>query len=125
MQQAAQEIGQRVNKALDEYQGQSPIRGVTDKPSKAKADELEPPKGNELPSGQNKLLLAEKLEIQASDYASLINSNKPWSWKDFPDGDKLTIKEKEQSSKRLLIKVWLIMFRLNLEQNTLTLRQLI
>ncbi|WP_245008296.1 polymorphic toxin type 15 domain-containing protein [Pseudoalteromonas piscicida] len=49
MQQAAQEIGQRVNKALDEYQGQSPIRGVTDKPSKAKADELEPPKGNELP----------------------------------------------------------------------------
>ncbi|ASD69831.1 hypothetical protein B1L02_21260 [Pseudoalteromonas piscicida] len=49
MQQAAQEIGQRVNKALDEYQGQSPIRGVTDKPTKAKADELEPPKGNELP----------------------------------------------------------------------------
>ncbi|CAM4359738.1 HNH endonuclease [Pseudoalteromonas flavipulchra] len=48
MQQAAQEIGQRVNKALDEYQGQSPIRGVTDKPTKAKADELEPPKGNEL-----------------------------------------------------------------------------
>ncbi|WP_227387784.1 polymorphic toxin type 15 domain-containing protein [Pseudoalteromonas piscicida] len=49
MQQAAQEIGQRVNKALDEYQGQPPIRGVTDKPTKAKADELEPPKGNELP----------------------------------------------------------------------------
>ncbi|WP_223192173.1 polymorphic toxin type 15 domain-containing protein [Pseudoalteromonas piscicida] len=49
IQQAAQEIGQRVNKALDEYQGQSPIRGVTDKPTKAKADELEPPKGNELP----------------------------------------------------------------------------
>ncbi|WP_240701665.1 polymorphic toxin type 15 domain-containing protein [Pseudoalteromonas sp. CO342X] len=49
MQQAAQEIGQRVNKALDEYQGQSPIRGVTDKPTKAKADELEAPKGNELP----------------------------------------------------------------------------
>ncbi|MCG7554804.1 HNH/ENDO VII family nuclease [Pseudoalteromonas sp. Of11M-6] len=51
MQQAAQEIGQRVNKALDEYQGQPPIRGVTDKPTKAKADELEPPKGNELPGG--------------------------------------------------------------------------
>ncbi|MCG9771357.1 HNH/ENDO VII family nuclease [Pseudoalteromonas piscicida] len=53
MQQAAQEIGQRVNKALDEYQGQSPIRGVTDKPTKAKADELEPPKGNELPGAKN------------------------------------------------------------------------
>ncbi|WP_370649641.1 HNH endonuclease [Pseudoalteromonas maricaloris] len=53
MQQAAQEIGQRVNKALDEYQGQSPIRGVTDKPTKAKADELEPPKGNELPGVKN------------------------------------------------------------------------
>ncbi|WJE11133.1 polymorphic toxin type 15 domain-containing protein [Pseudoalteromonas sp. JC3] len=52
MQQAAQEIGQRVNKALDEYQGQPPIRGVTDKPTKAKADELEPPKGNELPGGK-------------------------------------------------------------------------
>ncbi|WP_253257080.1 polymorphic toxin type 15 domain-containing protein, partial [Pseudoalteromonas sp. GCY] len=49
MQQAAQEIGQRVNRALDEYQGELPIRGVTDKPTKAKADELEPPKGNELP----------------------------------------------------------------------------
>ncbi|WP_026345628.1 GH-E family nuclease, partial [Pseudoalteromonas piscicida] len=53
MQQAAQEIGQRVNKALDEYQGQSPIRGVTDKPTKAKADELEPPKGNELPGAKS------------------------------------------------------------------------
>ncbi|QUI61779.1 HNH endonuclease [Pseudoalteromonas sp. A22] len=104
MQQAAQEIGQRVNKALDEYQGQSPIRGVTDKPTKAKADELEPPKGNELPSGQNKLLAAEKLEIQASDYASLINSNKPWSWKDFPEGDKLTIKEKRAIKQKAIDK---------------------
>ncbi|MCO7201890.1 hypothetical protein NH462_22765, partial [Pseudoalteromonas sp. OANN1] len=62
MQQAAQEIGQRVNKALDEYQGQSPIRGVTDKPTKAKADELEPPKGNELP-GANKTLIVDELLI--------------------------------------------------------------
>ncbi|WP_240703435.1 polymorphic toxin type 15 domain-containing protein [Pseudoalteromonas sp. CO348] len=61
MQQAAQEIGQRVNKALDEYQGQSPIRGVTDKPSKAKADELEPPKGNELPGAAIKRMPQHKV----------------------------------------------------------------
>ncbi|MCG7540751.1 polymorphic toxin type 15 domain-containing protein [Pseudoalteromonas sp. OF7H-1] len=61
MQQAAQEIGQRVNKALDEYQGQSPIRGVTDKPTKAKADELEPPKGNELPGAAIKRMPQHKV----------------------------------------------------------------
>ncbi|WP_083229827.1 DNA/RNA non-specific endonuclease [Pseudoalteromonas sp. BMB] len=60
MQQAAQEIGQRVNKALDEYQGQSPIRGVTDKPIKAKADELEPPKGNELPGANVSIIELEQ-----------------------------------------------------------------
>ncbi|MCX2769717.1 DNA/RNA non-specific endonuclease [Pseudoalteromonas sp. B530] len=60
MQQAAQEIGQRVNKALDEYQGQSPIRGVTDKPTKAKADELEPPKGNELPGAKVSIIELEQ-----------------------------------------------------------------
>ncbi len=62
MQQAAQEIGQRVNKALDEYQGQSPIRGVTDKPTKAKADELEPPKGNELPGTVNSQSVSEQIK---------------------------------------------------------------
>ncbi|WP_249291878.1 MULTISPECIES: polymorphic toxin type 15 domain-containing protein, partial [Pseudoalteromonas] len=61
MQQAAQEIGQRVNKALDEYQGQPPIRGVTDKPTKAKADELEPPKGNELPGAAIKRMPQHKV----------------------------------------------------------------
>ncbi|WP_254605713.1 hypothetical protein [Pseudoalteromonas sp. JC28] len=62
MQQAAQEIGQRVNKALDEYQGQPPIRGVTDKPTKAKADELEPPKGNELPGTVNSQSVSEQIK---------------------------------------------------------------
>ncbi|MBR8843656.1 hypothetical protein JQ508_12320, partial [Pseudoalteromonas sp. JC3] len=73
MQQAAQEIGQRVNKALDEYQGQSPIRGVTDKPTKAKADELEPPKGNELPgsaeSQRETLLTSGPKSVLAKSFA--------------------------------------------------------
>ncbi|WP_254605998.1 MULTISPECIES: hypothetical protein [Pseudoalteromonas] len=48
MQQAAQEIGQRVNKALDEYQGELPQVGVTNVPKKSKAPELSAPEGNDL-----------------------------------------------------------------------------
>ncbi|WP_275660249.1 hypothetical protein [Pseudoalteromonas galatheae] len=48
MQQAAQEIGQRVNKALDEYQGELPQIGVTNVPKKSKAPELSAPEGNDL-----------------------------------------------------------------------------
>ncbi|NLR24369.1 hypothetical protein F9Y85_24300 [Pseudoalteromonas maricaloris] len=48
MQQAAQEIGQRVNKALDEYQGELPQVGVTNMPKKSKAPELSAPEGNDL-----------------------------------------------------------------------------
>ncbi len=70
MQQAAQEIGQRVNKALDEYQGQPPIRGVTDKPTKAKADELEPPKGNELPGTKVSKLTDPRLQKHYKDVSA-------------------------------------------------------
>ncbi|MDP4486768.1 hypothetical protein QDG88_02230, partial [Pseudoalteromonas piscicida] len=48
MQQAAQEIGLRVNKALDEYQGELPQVGVTNVPKKSKAPELSAPEGNDL-----------------------------------------------------------------------------
>ncbi|MEJ6475923.1 hypothetical protein [Pseudoalteromonas piscicida] len=48
MQQAAQEIGHRVNKALDEYQGELPQVGVTNVPKKTKAPELSAPEGNDL-----------------------------------------------------------------------------
>ncbi|MCG7541922.1 MULTISPECIES: HNH endonuclease [unclassified Pseudoalteromonas] len=79
MQQAAQEIGQRVNKALDEYQGQPPIRGITDKPTKAKADELEPPKGNELLGAGNKpKTLVSRLPRKNGKWATGVPGDGTW-----------------------------------------------
>ena len=37
-----------------------------------------------------------KLDKQTKEYAELVKSNKPWSWKDFPQGDSLTLKEKRE-----------------------------
>ncbi|MFC3032174.1 hypothetical protein ACFOEE_06560 [Pseudoalteromonas fenneropenaei] len=49
MQQAAQQIGQKVNKALDDYQGIKPSSGVVGQPHQSVAKQLDAPKGNELP----------------------------------------------------------------------------
>lgn len=35
-----------------------------------------------------------ELKQQSTIYAELVNSNKPWSWKDFPEGGELTLKQK-------------------------------
>ncbi|TMO56963.1 polymorphic toxin type 15 domain-containing protein [Pseudoalteromonas phenolica] len=52
MQQAAQEIGQKVNKALDDYQGIKPSSGVVGQPHLSVAKQLDAPKGNELPGAK-------------------------------------------------------------------------
>ncbi|MFC3032166.1 contractile injection system protein, VgrG/Pvc8 family [Pseudoalteromonas fenneropenaei] len=49
MQRAAQQIGQKVNKALDDYQGIKPSSGVVGQPHQSVAKQLDAPKGNELP----------------------------------------------------------------------------
>ncbi|MBB1343542.1 type VI secretion system tip protein VgrG [Pseudoalteromonas sp. SR45-6] len=49
---AAQEIGNRVNKALDEFEPPAST-GVVGKPKKTVANELEPPKGNDLKGAQS------------------------------------------------------------------------
>ena len=36
------------------------------------------------------------LKSQSNEYAELINSNKPWSWENFPDGASLTVKQKRE-----------------------------
>jgi len=92
---AAQEIGNRVNKALDEFEPPAST-GVVGKPKKTVANELEPPKGNDLKGAKSNRLVKYDLNYQTEAYANLINSNKPWSWKNFPDGDKLTIKQKRE-----------------------------
>ncbi|MEJ6477036.1 hypothetical protein PQI63_22275, partial [Pseudoalteromonas piscicida] len=85
---------------LDEYQGQPPIRGVTDKPTKAKADELEPPKGNELPGAKNQNSTSDfnidKLEV--SDIPSF-SSGKFNEWFDSRTPDELSELYKKQSFK--------------------------
>ncbi|WP_404389758.1 DNA/RNA non-specific endonuclease [Pseudoalteromonas phenolica] len=60
MQNAAQEIGNRVNKALDDYQGLTPSRGTVGQPHKTVAKELEPPKGNELPGTPSRVIELEQ-----------------------------------------------------------------
>ncbi|WP_259400400.1 hypothetical protein [Pseudoalteromonas sp. SG41-2] len=50
---AANEIGNRVNKALDEFEPPAST-GVVGKPKKTVANELEPPKGNDLKGAKNK-----------------------------------------------------------------------
>ena len=52
---AAQEIGNRVNKALDEFEPPAST-GVVGKPKKTVANELEPPKGNDLKGAESKKL---------------------------------------------------------------------
>ncbi|MBB1436899.1 HNH/ENDO VII family nuclease [Pseudoalteromonas sp. SG43-6] len=49
---AANEIGNRVNKALDEFEPPAST-GVVGKPKKTVANELEPPKGNDLKGAQS------------------------------------------------------------------------
>jgi hypothetical protein len=39
---------------------------------------------------------ASNLTAQSDKYAELVNSNKPWSWQDFPEGELLTVKQKRE-----------------------------
>ena len=62
----------------------------------------EPPKGEQKKSSENdskqsvlESSAVSKLAQQSHAYTELVNSNKPWSWKDFPEGDKLTVKQKK------------------------------
>ncbi|MEI8606956.1 hypothetical protein [Pseudoalteromonas sp. B160] len=52
---AANEIGNRVNKALDEFEPPAST-GIVGKPKKTVANELEPPKGNDLKGAESKKL---------------------------------------------------------------------
>nr|WP_211165528.1 HNH endonuclease [Pseudoalteromonas arctica] len=85
---AASEIGNRVNKALDEFEPPKST-GIVGKPKKTVANELDAPKGNDLKGAKGNRPVKYDLNYQTEAYANLINSNKPWSWKNFPGGDKL------------------------------------
>ncbi|MBB1482152.1 HNH endonuclease, partial [Pseudoalteromonas sp. SG41-2] len=72
---AANEIGNRVNKALDEFEPPAST-GVVGKPKKTVANELEPPKGNDLKgakgefigSYKGKNLVLKNVEFKKIDY---------------------------------------------------------
>ncbi|MBB1344410.1 hypothetical protein H5158_22805, partial [Pseudoalteromonas sp. SR45-6] len=66
------EIGNRVNKALDEFEPPAST-GVVGKPKKTVANELEPPKGNDLKEAQSKKLSNSTDKIYSSN---LLNNRK-------------------------------------------------
>jgi|GEM_PF-3141688 len=63
-------------------------------PSKPKSLDIPEYAKPNLNAPSKKIQVISKLTKQSDQYAELVNSNKPWSWKDFPEGESLTIKDK-------------------------------
>ncbi|WP_338259679.1 HNH endonuclease signature motif containing protein, partial [Shewanella sp. M-Br] len=56
--------------------------------------------GSILPIGR----LSQKTFSNSEKYAELVNSNKPWSWKDFPGGESLTVGDKRKIKQEAIAK---------------------